>query len=110
MHLRQRWRPDEVGYELGRDLFSALRDGERPKWAADVLRECQSTIGIVPEVEHTLAIAAEPSRWKEGHQVFAATRPGTRPHADADLVADAAAEERIWRALSRPLHAEQPGG
>jgi hypothetical protein len=90
--LRRRWTVDEAGYEFGRDLFVALDAADRPAWAANVLAQCQSAVDAVPEIERILEIAADASRWKEGHVAFDATRDRIlalerTPSADVVLVA-----------------------
>lgn len=60
--------------EAGRLLYEHIPAKSRPIWAASVLVIAQRHVSALPEVETILAIANDPSRWREASDAFWAIR------------------------------------
>ncbi len=72
--LHSRWRGKEA-LAVGEEVLCLVPIGERPRWAAGILRaiahevpEYSELVGVV------LAVAEQPSRWAEGHTAFRMVR------------------------------------
>lgn len=72
--LYARWKGQDA-LAVGSEVFGLVPIGERPGWAAGILRaiahevpECSTLVGVV------LAVAEQPNRWAEGHRAFSMVR------------------------------------
>jgi len=87
------WVSGDPSQAAGREIFEAIRNEERPAWAASVLRWCASRYGgDVAKVELVIEIADHESRWSEAHDAFRRVRDQTLRHdrpgrSDGQLVA-----------------------
>jgi hypothetical protein len=70
---RAAWERGDV-LRAGRLLHPDLPIAERPKWAARVLAAACGDRRLPRELRRVLDIAADPSRWREAHDVFTAVR------------------------------------
>lgn len=71
----------ERGYDAGVLICKHINLQQQPLWAANVLRFMIQRAGMYhPIVERAEQLAKDPSKWKQGHDIFSEVRKVTLVH------------------------------